>query len=74
MCDDAHWVAKRGITTAVALPIEPGPYTGTTPTHKFKYELDVKNYDEYKEHLRNSTKVFTTCFTEGLFIDLETDG
>ena len=63
MCDDAHWLAKRGITTAVALPIEPGPYTGTTHTHKFKYELDVKNYDEYKEYLQNSVKVFTTCFT-----------
>ena len=74
MCDDAHWLAKRGITTAVALPIEPGPYTGTTSTHKFKYELDVKNYDEYKEHLQNSVKAFATCFTEGLFIDLETDG
>ena len=23
ICDDAHWLAKRGITTAVALPIEP---------------------------------------------------
>ena len=74
MCDNAHWLAKRGITTAVAIPNEPGPYTGTTHTFKFKYELDVKNYEEYKEHLRNSTKAFTTCFTEGLFIDLETDG
>ncbi|OEU09765.1 hypothetical protein FRACYDRAFT_248024 [Fragilariopsis cylindrus CCMP1102] len=74
MCDDAHWLAKRGITTLVATPTEPGPYTGTTHTHKFKYQLDVKNYDEYKEHLRNSLKAFSTCFTEGLFIDLETDG
>ena len=74
MCDNAHWLAKWGITTAVAIPNKPGPYTGTTHTHKFKYELDVKNYDKYKEHLRNSVKAFATCFTEGLFIDLEMDG
>ena len=38
------------------------------------YELDAKNHDEYKEHLRNSVNTFSTCFTEGLLIDLEIDG
>ena len=75
MCDDAKWLAKRGITTAVALSIKLGPCTGTTHTHKFKYELNVKNYDKYKEHLRNSViKAFSSYFTEGLFVNLETDG
>ena len=66
----------HGSCAIVAVPIQPGPYTGTkhTYTHKFKYELDVKNHDEYKEHMRNSVNAFSTCFTKGLLIDLEMDG
>ena len=58
----------------MVIPVQPLPYTGTTHAHKFKYKLDVKNHDKYKEHLRNSVNAFSTCFTDGLLIDLETDG
>ena len=46
----------------------------TTHADKFKYELDTKNHDKCKEHLRISINPFSTCFTEGLLIDLEIDG
>ena len=38
----------------------------------YKAKLDL--YNKYKEHMRNSVKALTVSFTEGLLMDLETDG
>ena len=40
---------------------------------RVKYDLDVSIHDKYKEHMHNSVKAFSTCFTEGLLINLETN-
>ena len=64
---------KHGITAIVVPPAHPGPYTGATHATKFRYKEELGLYKEYKEHMQNSVKALTSCFTEGLLIDLETD-
>ena len=73
MCTDAEWRLKHRITTIVVPPAHPGPYTGQTHTTKFRYKEELGFYNGYKEHMQNSVKALTSCFTEVLLIDLETD-
>ena len=65
---------KHGITAIVVPPAHPGPYAGATHATKFRYKADLGLYNEHKEHMHNSIKALTSCFTGGLSIDLETDG
>ena len=51
-----------------------GLYTCNTHATKFRYKAELDLYNEYKEHTRNSVKALTISFTEGLLMDLETDG
>ena len=74
MCTAAKWLLKHGITAEVVPPTHPGPYTGTTHATKFVYKEQLGLYNKYKEHMRNSVKALISCFTEGLLIDLETNG
>ena len=74
MCTEDEWLLKQGITAAVVPPEHPGPYTGNTHATKFRYKEELALHSEYKEHMRNGVKALATCFTEGLFMDLETDG
>ena len=55
-------------------PAHPGLYTGNTHATKFRYKEELGLHSKYKEHMRNSVKALTVCFTEGLLMDLETDG
>lgn len=74
MCTEDEWLLKQGITAAVVPPEHPGPYTGNTHATKFRYKEEIGLHSEYKEHMRNGVKALATCFTEGLLMDLETDG
>ena len=71
---DGEWMLKHGITTIVVPPTIPGLYPGATHATKFRYKEELGLYKEYKEHMRNSVKALTSCFIEGLLIDLKTDG
>ena len=73
MCTDAEWILKHGITKTVDAPEHSGLYTDTTHATKFRYKEEPGLYNEYKEHMRNSVRNLTLCFTNGLLIDLETD-
>ena len=74
ICTDAGWILKHG-TTDIAVPtVHTEPYTGQTHATKFKYKKELGLYSEYKEHMWNSVRALTSCFTEGLLIDLQTDG
>ena len=73
MSKDVEWLLKHGITTIVDAPDHPGPYTGATHATKFRYKEWLGIYNKYNEHMRNSVKVLTSCFTKELLIDLETD-
>ena len=74
MCTKKEWLRKHGITTIVAAPDHPGPYRGTGHATKSRYKEELWICNEYKEHMRKSIKALTSCFPEGLLIDLETDG
>ena len=74
MRTNAEWIFKHGIT-AIVVPIAyHGPYTSKTYATKFRYKEGLGLYNGYKEHMQYSVKILTSCFTEGLLIDLETDG
>ena len=73
MCTDAEWLLKHGTTASVNVPDHPGLYIGTTHATKFRYKEELGIYSEYKEHMDNKMEPLTSCFTEGLLIDLETD-
>ena len=64
---------KQGITTTVDVPDHPGSYTGATHATKFRYKAELTLYNKYKEHMRNSIKALTSCFTKRLLMDLEND-
>ena len=55
------------------IPAHPSTYTVTAHATKFRYKEMLGLHIEYKEHMCNSVKAFSTCFTEGLLIDLEAD-
>ena len=74
MCTDGDWILNQGITATVDAPDHPGLYTGNTYATKFRYKAELDLYNEYKEHTRNSVKALTVSFTEGLLMDLKTDG
>ena len=74
MCTEDQWQLKWNITETVQPPIHPGIYTGNTNSQKSKYKQELKIYDEYVEHKRNSIKAIQACFDEDLLIDLESDG
>ena len=74
MCTWQQWLLKRGNTAAVVPPTKPAPYAGNTNGLKFIYKQQLKLYEEYEEHKRNTIKAITVCFDEDLLIDLETDG
>ena len=74
MCTSAQWLFKQGNTASVVPPTKPAPYTGNTNGLKFIYKQQLKLYEEYEEHKRNTIKAITVCFDEDLLIDLETDG
>ena len=74
MCKDDQWILKWNISQTVPPPDHPGIYTGNTNSQKSKYKQELKIYDEYVEHKRNSIKVIQACFDEDLPIDLESDG
>ena len=65
---------KRGITSQVRAPTDPGQFSGNTNVQKAAYKQKLKLYEEYEEHKRNGNKVIQACFEEDLLIDLETDG
>ena len=73
LCTAAEWLLKHAITATVNAPDHPGPYTGATHATKFRYKAELGLYNKYKEHMQNSIKALTSCFTEGLLIDLEAD-
>ena len=74
MCTWQQWLLKRGNTAAVIPPTKPVLYAGNTNGLKFIYKQQLKLYDEYEEHKRNTIKAITVYFDEDLLIDLETDG
>ena len=74
MCRRAQWMAKRGTTSYVAEPTDPGLFTGSSNVLKAAYEQKLKLYEEFEEHQRNALKVIQAVFEEDLLIDLETDG
>ena len=74
MCTEDQWQLKRNITKIVQPPTHPGLYTGNTNAQKSKYKQELKLFDEYVEHKRNSIKAIQACFDEDLLIDLESDG
>ena len=49
-------------------------YTGNTNSLKSRYKQELKLYEEYKEHKRNTIKKIQACFDKDLLIDLESDG
>ena len=65
---------QHGITAIIVSPAHTGQYTGPTHATKFRYKAELGLYNEYKEHMYNSIRALTSCFTEGLLIDLETNG
>ena len=73
MCTDGEWILKHRITAIVVPPAHPGPYTGATHTTKFRYKAKLGFYNKYREHMHDGIKALTSCFTEGILIDLETD-
>ena len=74
MCTSQQWILKRGITSQVTAPADPGQYTGNTNSLKSAYKQKLKVYEEFEEHKRNANKVIQACFDEDLLINLETDG
>ena len=74
MCTPQQWILKRGITSQVTAPADPGQYTGNTNSLKSAYKQKLKLYEEFEEHKRNANKVIQACFDEDLLINLETDG
>ena len=74
MCTWQQWLLKRGNTSAVIPSTKPVPYAGNTNGLKFIYKQQLKLYDKYEEHKRNTIKAITVCFDQDLLIDLETDG
>ena len=74
MCTDAECLLKHRIIATVDVPDYSRPYTGTIHATKFRYKEELRIYNEYKEHMQHNVKALTPCFTEGLLIDLETNG
>ena len=74
MCSAVEWLAKYKYIAPVTIPVHPGAYTRTIHVTKFRYKEALGLHAEYKGHMQNSVKEFSTCFTECLLIDLETDG
>ena len=75
MCTAAQWLLKRGITTQVPIPADPGLYNGNTNNSLHAvYKQKLKLYEEYEEHKRNTNKAIQACFDEDIFVESETDG
>ena len=74
MCTPAQWILKRGITAQVPTPTDPGLYQGNSNSLHSAYKQNLKLYEEYKEHKRNTNKAIQACFDEDLFVELEIDG
>ena len=62
MCTPQQWILKRGITSQVTAPADPGQYTGNTNSLKSAYKHKLKLYEEFEEHKRNANKVIQAYF------------
>jgi hypothetical protein len=71
--EDAVWLTKNVVTTAVPIPTKPAAFTGTTSAATFIYKSSLKNYTDYNVNSIGAIKMIKYIFEESCFLDLEDD-
>jgi hypothetical protein len=71
--EDEVWLTKAGVTAAVAIPVKPVAFAGTTAAEKFIYKESLKKYNDYKTHANGAIKMLKYIFEDSCFLDLEDD-